>query len=167
MIPTSAHVLGRVVEDVVEFRPPSEQVVEHRLARLAQVLRDPVQQLGVADLVLDLRGQGELAAQGRRLHQPFALRQDTHQLGVGMHLDEAQDGGAVGVRHRVGGFDLAAGHDVRLEALEPGVFAFRVSPRRRRGRGDAVRRREHRIERQGIGHDVCPLAPTARSARAV
>ena len=55
----------RVVEDVVELRLAGEQVVEHRLARLAEVLGHAVEQLGVPDLVLDLGGQGELAAQGR------------------------------------------------------------------------------------------------------
>ncbi|MBA2701917.1 MAG: 1,2-phenylacetyl-CoA epoxidase subunit A [Chloroflexi bacterium] len=38
-----------------------------------------------------------------------------------MHLDEPQDGRAVLVRHRVRGFDLAAGGHVRLEPLVPGV----------------------------------------------
>ena len=109
----------RVVEDVVELGLPGEQVVEHRLARLAEVLGDAVEQLGVPDLVLDLRGQGQLPAQGRRPHQPLALGQDAHQLAVGVHLDEAQDGRPVLVGHPVGRLDLAAGRDVRLEQRVP------------------------------------------------
>ena len=143
----------RVVEDVVELRLAGEQVVEHRLARLAEVLGDPVQQLGVPDLVLDLGGQGELAAERRRSHQPLALGEDAHELGVRVHLDEAQDGGPILVGHRVGRFDLAAGHDVRLEPLEPGVVCL-VVVTGRGGTGRAVGRREHGIERERIGHSV-------------
>ena len=91
----------------MELRLAREQVVEHRLARLAEVLGDPVQQLGVPDLVLDLGRQGELAAQRRSAHQPLALGQDAHQLAVGVHLDEAQDRRPVLVGHPVGRLDLA------------------------------------------------------------
>src|SRR5215203_4734230 len=48
--------LGRVVEDVVELRLPRDQVLEAALARLAEVFDDAVDELGVADLVLHLRG---------------------------------------------------------------------------------------------------------------
>src|SRR5437764_14813870 len=51
---------GGVVEDVMELRPAVDQVLEHRLAALPEVLRDPVEDLRVPDLVLHLPGQGEL-----------------------------------------------------------------------------------------------------------
>ena len=50
------------MEHVVELRPPLEQVVEQLLARRAQVLADPVDELGVADLVL--RAFGHALGQG-------------------------------------------------------------------------------------------------------
>ncbi len=59
--PTSPQVNSRVVEDVVELRLAGDQVGEALLARLAEVLDDAVDQLRVADLVLHLRGQRELA----------------------------------------------------------------------------------------------------------
>jgi hypothetical protein len=71
----------------------------------------------VADLVLDLAGERELPAQGRRAHDPVALRQHAHELGVGVHLDELQDGGAVLVGHPVVGLDLATRPDVREERV--------------------------------------------------
>src|SRR6266508_3717631 len=64
---------GRVVEHVVELGLAGEQVGQHRLARLAEVLGDPVQQLRVADLVLHLGGQGELPPEGRGAQNPLAL----------------------------------------------------------------------------------------------
>ncbi len=143
----------RVVEDVVEFGLARQQVVEHRLARLAQVLRDPVQQLGVADFVLDLRGERQLAAQSRSSHQPLALGQDAHELGVGVHLDESQDGRSVLVGHGVDGLDLAAVHDVRLEPLEPGVIRLVVRAHRRAAAGP-FGGGEHRIERERVGHRI-------------
>ena len=74
--------LRRVVEDVVELRLAGDQVVEALLARLAEVLDDAVDQLRVADLVLHLRRQRELALQRRRAQDPLALGQDAHQLRV-------------------------------------------------------------------------------------
>ena len=143
MIPTSAQPTRRVVEDVVELRLAGEQVVEHRLARLAEVLGDAVEQLGVADLVLDLGRQGELPAERRRAHEPLALGQDAHQLAVGVHLDEAQDRGPVLVGHPVGRLDLAAAGDVRLErrvALVVGqVVVERRAASARAGRGSGSR----------------------------
>ena len=106
------------MEDVVELRFASEQVLEHRLARLAEILRDAVEELGVADLVLDLGRQGELPAQRRRPHDPFPLREHAHQLAVGVHLDEAEHALAIFVGHPVGRLHLAAGEDVLLEVAE-------------------------------------------------
>ena len=71
----------------------------------------------MADLVLDLAGQGELSLQGRRAQDPLALGQHAHQLGVGVHLDELEDGGPVFVGHPVVRLDLAAGADVGIEGL--------------------------------------------------
>ena len=70
-----------------------------------------------------------------------------------MHLDEAQDGGSVFVGHRVDRLDLAAVHDVRLEALEPGVVGLVV---RANGRPASrpFGRREDRIERERVGHGI-------------
>ncbi len=130
-----------------------EQVVEHRLARLPEILRDPVEQLGVADFVLDLGGERQLAAKGRSTHQPLALGQDAHELRVGVHLDEAQDGRPVLVGHGVDGLDLAAAHHVRLEPLEPRVVRLVVRPHR----GAAARPfgwRQDRIERERVGHGI-------------
>ena len=69
------------------------------------------------DLVLDLARQGELSTQRRRAHDPVALGQHAHQLGVRVHLDELQDGGAVLVGHPVVRLDLSAGADVGVERL--------------------------------------------------
>ena len=99
----------------MELRLAGQQVVEHRLARLAQVLGDSVQQLGMTDLVLDLGREGQLPAQRRRAHDPFALGQDAHELAVGVHLDEAQDARPVLVGHPVVRLDLATADDVGLE----------------------------------------------------
>jgi len=71
----------------------------------------------LADLVLDLAGQRQFAAQVRRPQDPVALRKDPHELAVGVHLDELQDGGPIVVRHPVIGLDLAPGRDVRIEGL--------------------------------------------------
>ena len=103
----------------------------------------------MADLVLDLGRQGQLAAQRRRAEEPLALRQDAHQLRVGMHLDEAQDAGPVLVGHPVAGLDLAAGRDVRLErrvslVVREGLVVVRQA--------QALRGREDRVERQRVGH---------------
>ena len=148
--------LRRVVEDVVELGLAGQQVVEHRLARFAQVLRHPVQQLRVPDLVLDLGRQGELAAERRRPHQPLALGEDAHELGVGVHLHETQDRGPVFVGHGVRGFHRPARREVRLEALEPGFIGLVVGAGRRLCRGRQGRRSvaggKHRVERERVGH---------------
>jgi hypothetical protein len=70
--------LGRVVEDVVELGPAGQQVGQHRLTRLAEVLGDPVQQLGVADLVLDLGRQRQLSLERRGPQDPLPLGQHAH-----------------------------------------------------------------------------------------
>ena len=79
------------MKDVVELRPPRDQVVEHLLARLAEILGYAVDQLGVADLVLHLRRERELPLQRRRLEDPLALGQHAHQLAVRVHLDELDE----------------------------------------------------------------------------
>ena len=101
----------------MELRLAVEQVGEHLGPGLAEVLRHAVQQLGVADLVLDLGGQGQLPAQVRRAHDPVAFGQDAHELGVGVHLHELEHRGAVLVRHPVVGLHLAARSDVGVEGL--------------------------------------------------
>ena len=94
------------------FDLPRDEVVEALLARLAEILDDAVDQLRVADLVLHLRRQRELALQRRRAEDPLALGEDAHQLGVAVHLDELDELRPVVVGHPVGGLDLAAGLDV-------------------------------------------------------
>jgi len=61
------------VEDVVELRLACDQVLEAGLTRLAEVLDDPVDELAVADLVLDLGGERELPLERRRAQDPLAL----------------------------------------------------------------------------------------------
>src|SRR4029079_16566974 len=104
-----------VVEDVVELGPAVHQVVEHGLAGLAAVLGHPVQDLTVADLILDLGGERQLALEGRRPGDPRPLREGPHHLGVGVHLDELQGGQAVLVGHPLARLDLLARVDARLE----------------------------------------------------
>ena len=87
------------------------------IPRLAEVLDDAVDELRVADLVLHLRGQGELPLQRRRAEDPLALGEDSHQLRVPVHLDELDELRPVVVGHPVAGLDLAAGLDVLEEFL--------------------------------------------------
>src|SRR5919204_274005 len=70
----------------------------------------------MADLVLDLGRQCELPLERRRAQDPLALRQDSHQLGVPVHLDELDQLRPVVVRHPVVRLDLASALDV-LEEL--------------------------------------------------
>ena len=102
------------MKDVVELRPALQQVVEQLLSRCAQVLADAVDELGVADLVLHLRGERELALERRRAQDPVALGQDAHQLGVAVHRDELHEQRAVLVGHRVARLDDPS----RLDVLE-------------------------------------------------
>ena len=67
---------------------PETRSSRQALARLAEVLDDAVDQLRVADLVLDLRGERELPLQRRRAEDPVALGEHAHQLRVAVHLDE-------------------------------------------------------------------------------
>ena len=76
MTPDVAPGLRRVVEDVVELRLARDQVLEALRPRLAEVLDDAVDELRVADLVLHLRGKGELPLQRRRAEDPLALGED-------------------------------------------------------------------------------------------
>ena len=94
-----------------------DQVIEALLARLPEILDDAVDQLCVADLVLHLRRERELALQRRRAQDPFALGQHAHQLRVSVHLDELAQSGPVLVGHPVVGLDLAAGLHVFEESL--------------------------------------------------
>ena len=98
----------RIVKDVVELRLAGDELGEALLARLAEILDDAIDQLGVADLVLHLRGQRQLALQRRRPQDPFALGEDAHQLRAAVHLDELDEPRSVLVRHPVAGLDLAA-----------------------------------------------------------
>ena len=148
MTPMSAHDFSRVMEDVVELRLAREQVLEHRLARLAKILRNAVEELRVADLVLDLGRQGELPPQRRRPHDPLPLREHAHQLAVGVHLDESEDALAVFVGHPVGRLDLAAGEDVLFEVAEPLVLRQVVVERQPR----SIAGRQDRVEGKRVGH---------------
>ena len=112
-----APALRRVVEDVVELRLAGDQIVETLRTRLAEILDDAVDQLAVADLVLDLRRQGELALQRRRAQDPVALREHAHQLRISVHLDELDQPGAVLIRHPILGLHEAAALDVLQKLL--------------------------------------------------
>jgi hypothetical protein len=103
------------MEDVVELRPAGDEVVEAGLARLPEILDDAVDELGVADLVLHLCGEGKLALQGRRAQDPLTLGQHAHELRVPVHLDELDERLAVVLGHPVAGLDRAAVLDVRFE----------------------------------------------------
>ena len=73
------------------------------------------------DLVLDLRGERELALQRGGAEDPVALGENAHQLRVAVHLDELDEPRAVLVGHPVSGFDLSAGLDVVEELLRARV----------------------------------------------
>ena len=105
------------MEDVVELRLARDEVGETLLARLAEILDDAVDELSVADLVLHLRRQRELALERRSAQDPLALGQDAHELGVAVHLDELDQLRPVVVGHPVGRLDLAAGLDVLEKCL--------------------------------------------------
>ena len=100
-------------------------------------------------LVLDLRGQRELPAEGRRPHDPFAFGEDAHQLAVGVHLDEAEHRGPVLVGHPVGRLDLAAGWS---RAPRSGDSARRGEASSLNGRWLRSRGRQDGIERERVGH---------------
>ena len=121
MIADVAPGLGRVVEDVVELGLARDEVGEALLPRLAEILDHAVDQLRVAGLVLHLCRERQLALQGGRAQDPLALGEDSHQLGVPVHLDELDQQPAVLVRHPVGGLDLASG----LHVLEEFLFSRR------------------------------------------
>jgi hypothetical protein len=70
----------RVVEDVVELRAAGDEIVEARLPRLAEVFDDAVEELRMADLVLDLRGESQLALERGGAEDPVAFGEDAHQL---------------------------------------------------------------------------------------
>ena len=106
------------MEDVVELGPAVDEVVEDLLAGLAEVLDEPVEELGVPDLVLDLGGHGELAVQARGPQDPVAFGKRAHDLGVGVHLDELNEPLPVLVRHPVAGLDLVPFPDPLLERLD-------------------------------------------------
>jgi hypothetical protein len=115
----------------------------------------------VPDLVLDLRGQGQLPPKRGCPHQPLALGEDTHQLAVGVHLDEAQDGGPVLVGHPVGRLDLEPGRDMLLEQRVSLVVRQVLVERR----APALERAEDRFEGERVGHDGPPWPWTARNDR--
>jgi len=89
---------------------------------LPEILRHAVQHLGVTDLVWTLWPSGRAFAERRRSHDPFALRQDTHQSLLGMHLDESGERLAVFVG-TIGRLDLPP---ARTCSLRSGRTARRV-----------------------------------------
>ena len=132
----------RVVEDVVELRLARDEVVEAGAPGLAEVLDDAVDQLRVADLVLDLRGEGELPLQRRRTEDPVALREDAHELRVPVHLDELDQPSPVLVRHPVVRLHLPAGLDVVEELLRARVHVLGLPTERSLASSVVATRRE-------------------------
>ncbi len=108
----------RVIKHVVVLGLAGDQVAQHLVARLAQILRYAIQHLAVADLILHLGDQGQLAPQARRPRDPFAFRQGADDLGVGVVLGHAQHADAVIVRHPVIRLDQTALVDTFLERAE-------------------------------------------------
>jgi hypothetical protein len=86
-----------------------DQFVDHFVPRSPQGLGHAVQEHPVAHFVLDLGGEGHLAGERWRPGNPFPLRQRAHDLGVGMHVDEAKRLEAVFLGHPLPGLDLVAG----------------------------------------------------------
>ncbi len=92
----------RVVEAVQELALALGELVEHLVAGLhAEQLGGPVEQLAVADLVLDLRAERELAVERRRLADERALEVGAHDLRVRVELDHPRRRLAVLLRHVV------------------------------------------------------------------
>ncbi len=108
----------------MELRLAGDEIVETRAAGLPEVLDDAVDQLRVADLVLDLRRERELALQRGGAEDPVAFREHAHELRVAVHLDELDELRAVLLGHPVGRLHLAA----RLHVLEE-LLCFRVHDR--------------------------------------
>src|SRR5579864_57723 len=122
--------LRGIVEDIVEACAALDQFGIHLLPRPADRLGDAVQQHAVTDLVLDLRGERHLAGERRRARNPLPLGQRAHDLGVGVHLDQAKRLEAILLGHPLARFNLVAGCDPGGEALEPYRL---ISCRRHRG----------------------------------
>src|SRR5688500_6149719 len=78
--------------------------------------------------VLHLRRERHLALERRRTWDLLALGDRSHDLRVGMHLDELQDAVAVVVGHPILGFDLAAGFDVFLELRQLLLVGHAANP---------------------------------------
>ena len=162
---------------------------------LPRRLGDPVDQLAVADLVLDLGGQRALALQRRGAGDPLALGQRAHDLAVGVHLDELEVQPAVLVGHPVVRLDQLARVDPLEELLGPALVVACVPvacrspvPGRRSledlagdvgrvhlaGPGPSAGARS-RLERWdgatpvgvGLGADLLPPRPRRRLERAV
>ena len=107
-----------IVEDVVILRHACNQIAQHLIARLAEVLRHAIEHLAVADFVLDLGRQCELAAQTRGPCDPLPFGQRTNDLGVGVMLRHLEHAGAIGLRQPIVRLDELAGIDLRLELGE-------------------------------------------------
>ena len=123
--------LRRIVKDIVELRPALDEILQALLARLAQVLDDPVDELRVSYLVLHLCGERQLSLERRRPKDPLALGEDAHDLRVAVHLDELDERLAIGIGHRVARLDLTALLDVRFEFFLAQGLAHESSPTKR------------------------------------
>ncbi len=116
--------VGLVVEHIVEPAPALEEVGEHLRACLEFHVRGHhVEQVGVADLVLGLGQHRHLGADARRLGDPVPLGEPTHELGVGVHLDEREDRCPVVAGHVVVHFDDASTVQEVLERFHRGPLA--------------------------------------------
>ncbi len=106
------------MEDVVELRLAGVQIVQHLVAGLdAQVGGNHVEEMGVADLVLRLCQRSEFPFHAGGPRNEVTFGQSTHQLRVGMHLDEAENVASVIERHLVARFDDSAIVEEGLELL--------------------------------------------------
>ena len=91
----------------------------------------------MADLVLGLGQDGHFVAQPRGAWNPVAFGEAAHQLGVGVHLDEGEDGLPVGVGHVVVDLDEPAVVEEGLEFVHgrPGASHQAAPPSSRASLG--------------------------------
>jgi hypothetical protein len=98
------------------------QLVQQFLAAGAERFGRAVEVEAVARLVLDLRHEDGLAAQGGRARDPVGFRLHADDLGVGVLRDLADQRRAVGLGHPVAGLDAFVGGHRGVEGALVGVL---------------------------------------------